>query len=368
MTTLVAGGSATRTGSRPDEFVSDDFYYDLPPELIAQEPVRPRDHAAMLVLDPATSQRVQRQVRDLPDFLRAGDVVVVNDTKVVPTVLRGRRPGGGQVVIRMVSRKDTRRWDCAVDSTRALSVGDRLEFGDGELSAVVERRNDEDTGYHLRFAASSGDLRAAIARQGRYFHPLHLPALKAGDEEILQTVYAEHDGSFQSPSAGLHVTEELVARLRAKGVAVVSITQHVGRLDNPGPLAGPSLHAVERLYEEWFELPPQAAEVINAAHRDGGRVVAIGTTVTRTLETRANADGSVTAGTGWTTLFIKPGHRFRVVDVLLSNFQSPRITTLVLACAFAGTDAVMEHYREAVRRRLRFLEYGDAALYLGRQG
>lgn len=341
-----------------------DYFYDLPPELIAQRPVRPRDEAAMFVMHRSTGRRELRKIKDLPDYLETGDVVVVNDTKVVPTVLRGLRDSGGQIVIRLVSRKSGNTWDCAVDSARPPAVGDRLIFGSGILMAEVLAPNSHGTGFLMTLSSSSGDLNTAISKTAKYFHPLHLAPLRNGDEEILQTVYAEYSGSFQSPSAGLHITEPLLAALRAKGVKVVEITEHVGRLDNPEPLAGDHVNEVETLYEEWYSVPDITAATINSTKESGKRVIAIGTTVARTLETCATDNGHVRAGQGWSSLFIKPGTKFRVVDALLSNFQSPKITTLILACAFAGTNEVMDFYNEAVRRRLRFLEYGDAALYL----
>lgn len=341
-----------------------EYFYHLPPELIAQRPVRPRDEAAMFVMHRATGERELRQVKDLPQYLEAGDVVVVNDTKVVPTVMRGTRESGGQIVIRLVSRKDEDTWDCAVDSARPPAPGDRLLFGDGLVVATVLEENPQGTGFLMSMRTTGPDLRQAIGQVAKYFHPLHLSPLDEGDEEILQTVYAEFDGSFQSPSAGLHITQRLLQELTDQGVNVVEVTEHVGRLDNPGPLAGDHVNEVETLYEEWYSVSDKAAQVINAAKDADKRVVAIGTTVTRTLETCATEDGRVEPGVGWSSLFLKPGSPFRVVDVLLSNFQSPKITTLILACAFAGTAEVMDFYREAVRRRLRFLEYGDAALYL----
>ena len=341
-----------------------EYFYHLPPELIAQRPVRPRDEAAMFVMHRSTGKRELRKVKDLPEYLDAGDVVVVNDTKVVPTVLRGVRENGGQIVIRLVSRKNEDTWDCAVDTARPPAPGDRLIFGDGLVEATVLEPNPQGTGFLMSLRSPGTDLRKAIGTIAKYFHPLHVATLEKGDEEILQTVYAEFDGSFQSPSAGLHITERLLDALREKGVAVVEVTEHIGRLDNPGPLAGDHVNDVETLYEEWYSVTEEAAATINAARDSGGRIVAIGTTVTRTLETCATDDGHVRPGAGWSSLFLKPGSQFRVVDMLLSNFQSPKITTLILACAFAGTAAVMDFYNEAVRRELRFLEYGDAGLYV----
>ncbi|WP_147681109.1 S-adenosylmethionine:tRNA ribosyltransferase-isomerase [Actinomyces ruminicola] len=356
--------SALKQEIREQISSKNEYFYELPPELIAQRPVRPRDDAAMFVMHRSTGERELTQIKNLPDYLDAGDVVVINDTKVVPTVLRGVREHGGQIVIRLVSRKNENTWDCAVDTARPPSPGDRLVFGEGLIEATVLDRNPEGTGFLMSLRTPDGNLRQAIGKAAKYFHPLHLAPLRDGDEDILQTVYAEYEGSFQSPSAGLHITQRLLDALRGKGISVVEITQHVGRLDNPGPLAGDHVNDVETLYEEWFRVTDETARVINSAKETGNRVIAIGTTVTRTLETCATDDCRVKPGTGWSNLFLKPGSQFRIVDGLLSNFQSPKITTLILACAFAGTDEVMDFYNEAVRRGLRFLEYGDAALYL----
>ncbi len=356
--------STAEHGTKEKVSSENEYFYNLPPELIAQRPIRPRDEAAMFVMHRSTGKRELKQVKDLSEYLDAEDVMVINNTKVVPTVLRGFRENGGQIVIRLVSRKSEDTWDCAVDSVRPPSPGDRLVFGEGLIEATVLKPNTEGTGYFMSLHTPSGDLRKAIGKVAKYFHPLHLAPLRKGDEEILQTVYAEFEGSFQSPSAGLHITERLLNALREKGVSVVALTQHIGRLDDPKPLAGDHVNEVETLYEERYSLSDEAAEAINAAKDSGNRVVAIGTTVTRTLETCATKDGHVKPGDGWSNLFLKPGSRFRVVDALLSNFQSPKITTLILACAFAGTNEVMDFYNDAVRRKLRFLEYGDAALYL----
>lgn len=346
--------------------VSNNYYYELPPELIAQSPKRPRDEAKMFVLHRDSGRRELKRVKDLPDYLNSGDAVVINNTKVVPTILRGNRESGGQILIRLVSRKSQSTWDCSVDGIRSLLPGELITLADGQLLATVVDKNQQHTGYIMTLSSYDGkedNIDALIQDKAMYFHPMHLFPLKKGEEDILQTVYAKHNGSFQSPSAGLHMTKELLSRLRSKGVKVVEITQHVGRLDDPKPLSDDADN-VDSLYEEWYNVSAQAAEQINNTKKNGGKVIAIGTTVTRTLETCANEDGLVHEGCGWATLYLKPGSKFNIVDGLLSNFQSPKITTLILACAFAGTDHVLRFYNEAVRMKLRFLEYGDAALYI----
>jgi S-adenosylmethionine:tRNA ribosyltransferase-isomerase len=340
-----------------------EFHYDLPPELIAQNPVRPRDHARMFVLHRSTGAKTACQVKDLPTYLEDGDVVVINDTRVIPAVLRGTNSQGGQISIKLVSRKSATVWDCGFDSVRPQRNGDRLIFGDGALIGTILEPNTLESGYLVEFGAFDNNIMGTLERIGSYFHPLHLPP-SPKNPEIMQTVYAKESGSFQSPSAGLHMTTELLGRLRDQGITVTAITQHVGRLDQADFLVKDNAASSHQMYEEWYTVSEETASIINAAHAKSRRVLAIGTTVTRTLESVADEHGFVHAGSGWTTLFIRPGYRFRVVDALLSNFQSPMITTLILACAFGGTEQVMELYREAVRRRFRFLEYGDAALYI----
>lgn len=338
------------------------FYFDLPPELIAQKPVEPRDAAKLFLLHRPSGERSLRRVSDLPEFVRPGDVVVVNNTKVIPSVLRGERAYGGQIQVKLVSRKQPCIWDCLIDSIRPSASGERLVFGGGAIVGTVIGPNASHTGHLISFEARGGDILSTLETVGAYFHPLHLPPVN-GDASILQTVYASRPGSFQSPSAGLHLTDRLLDALHSAGAINVEITQHVGRLDSPDLLVGHNPLKSQHLYEEWFDVSPEAAASINAAKERGNRVFAIGTTVTRTLES-VGRTGRVDPGQGWTKLFIRPGFRFKIVDALLSNFQSPMISTLILACAFGGTDLVMEHYRQAVAMGLRFLEYGDAALYL----
>lgn len=344
--------------------ITNEFFYDLPPELIAQRPIRPRDEAHMYVLDRVTGKRILKQVKDLSDFLDSGDTVVINNTKVVPTVLMGKRQNGGQITIRLVSRKSEDVWDCAVNSPRIPQKGEVLSFGGGIIEGHVLHENQQGTGIFVSFESHGTPLFEAITKLGKYFHPLHLEPLKENESEILQTVYAEPEDSFQSPSAGLHLTDELLNSFRKKDINVVEITQHIGRLDSPELLTGDNVSKQDSLYEEWYSVSDSTADTINETKANNHKVLAIGTTVTRTLETVAVEKNKVKSGSGWTNLFIKPGFDFKIVDHLLSNFQSPQITTLILACAFGGTERVMDFYREAVEKKLRFLEYGDAAFYL----
>lgn len=336
------------------------FHYDLPEQLMAQQPVHPRDCSRMMVVNKETGEMKNYHFFDLPLLLHDNDIIVVNDTRVLPAVLRGRRQNGSQLEIKMVSRKSPTCWDCLAEARRPLTSGEQLVFGDNaDLIGTVTEANWCRTGWLIEFAAAEGTIEEQMKRLGRLFLPLHLPQM-LDDPEDYQTVYSSQEGSLQPPTAGLHFTERMLKQLAEMRYPVVPITQHVGRIDRPLPTERVEEH---RMYEESYQVSEEAAEAINAARRKGGRVVAIGTTVTRTLETVVTGDGLIRPGSGWTKLYIYPGFRFRAIDALLSNFQSPGITTLILACAFAGTDLVMSAYREAARRNYRFLEFGDCIFF-----
>lgn len=345
------------------------FQYELPPESIATQPVRPRDHSRLFVLHRSTGEIEDTYFYNLPRYLKPGDVIVLNDTRVVPCILRGERGnGGGQIEIMLVSRKSASRWDCMLTANRryGLNPGEILRFGDGELEGTVIEPNGWGTGFLVEFRSQKGTVDEAIDKLGRMFLPLYLPQ-RLEDPEMYQTVYAKHRGSVQPPVAGMHFTPELLDRIRSMGVHVVYITLHVGRLD--GFSYNQYLRTQRdieehKMYPEYYKVPEKTAETINTCRARGGRVFAIGTTVARTLETVVDSDGMIHAGEGWTNLYIYPGHQWRAVDVLASNLQPPMSTHLILACAFAGTEKVLELHREAVRRGGRFCEFGDCALYL----
>lgn len=338
----------------------EEFMFNLPPELIAQEPLEPRDACRMMVVNRTTGTIEHRNFLDLIDMLEPGDVVVINDTRVLPGVVRGSRASGGQIELKLVSRKSQDVWDCLSESRRSLDPGETLFFGESLLIGTVLERNKYDTGWLVRFRAREGNIEEGLLKIGQYFLPLHLPQ-NLNDPEDYQTVYAAAMGSLQPPTAGMHFTIQSLKACQKRGAEIVRITQHVGRLDKR---LGEDDVTQHRLYEEHYQVSQAAADRINEAKRSHHAVWGIGTTVTRTLETLADDNGFIHAGNGWTDLYIYPGFTFRVLDHLLSNFQSPGITTLILACAFAGTDLVMSAYREAVRQHYRFLEFGDAILYL----
>jgi S-adenosylmethionine:tRNA ribosyltransferase-isomerase len=337
-----------------------DFDFALPPERIAQEALAEREAARLLVLERASGARSHRTVRELPGLLRAGDLVVLNATRVVPARLRGRKAsGGGAEALLLEPGPRPGEWRALVRA-RALRVGTKLRFTRRERALEAEVAALEGDGAALLAFAPGADPHAL----GEAPLPPYIrrPEPRAEDEARYQTVYARVPGAVAAPTAGLHLSQPLFARLAAAGIATAELVLHVG----PGtfrPLGEAEL-ASGRLHAERFELPEAAADAIAAARRRGGRVVAVGTTSARVLEARARPDGRVEPGAGATDLFLRPGHRFRAVDALLTNFHLPRSSLLLLVAAFAGREAVLDAYAEAIGAGYRFYSYGDAMLIL----
>jgi S-adenosylmethionine:tRNA ribosyltransferase-isomerase len=366
-----------------------DFDYELPPELIAQRPAERRDGSRLLVLrrgteavgrqpsavsaserrvspdlSPLTSHPLNHHVfSELPSFVASGDVVVVNDSRVIPARLLATRAGGGKAEVLLVSREADGAWRALVRPGSRIRAGGVLELGDGDRVEIVAHLSDGQRRVRLE---GPGGADAVLARRGRVPLPPYIKRDPTDlDTERYQTVYAAAPGSVAAPTAGLHFTPELLAAVEARGARIARVTLHVG----PGTFRPVGVGDPERhhLDPEAYVVPPEAADAIAAARAAGGAVWAVGTTVTRTLEACAaaeGADGAVRAGAGWTSLFIRPGHTFRVVDHLVTNFHLPRSTLLMLVAAFAGRERVLEAYREAVARRYRFYSYGDAMAIL----
>ncbi len=337
-----------------------DFDYALPQELIAQAPLPERDHSRLLVVDRAAGGIAHRSFTDFPGFPAPGDVVVINDSRVIPARLSATRRGGGAAEVLLVTREAEGTWRALVRPGARIRPGARLDLGDGDAIEVLATL--EGGQRRVRLAGDGGDD-AVIRRHGQVPLPPYIarPPERA-DRERYQTIYADAPGSVAAPTAGLHFTPATLAQLAERGVAVARLTLHVG----PGtfrPVTDPD-PARHRLDPEAYALPAEAARAITAARGRGGKVWAVGTTVTRTLETLAAEDGTVRAGAGWTSLFIRPGHTFRAVDRLLTNFHLPRSTLLMLVSAFAGRELVMRAYEEAIRQRYRFYSYGDAMVIL----
>ena len=331
-----------------------EFAYDLPPDLIAQEPLRSRSASRLLALDGCTGATRDLHFTDLLDLLRAGDVLVLNDTRVIPARLRGKKDTGGQVEVLIERVLDDRRALAQIRASKTPRTGQRLDL-EGGVAAVVRSRQGEF--YELEFESDRPVL-ALLDEIGHMPLPPYIArADEAADRERYQTVYARAAGAVAAPTAGLHFDEAMLARLDARGVERAFITLHVGA-GTFQPLRVEEVSA-HRMHREWIAVDSAAARQVNAARREGRRVVAVGTTVVRALESAA-LGGEIQPFSGETDIFICPGYRFRVVDAMVTNFHLPESTLLMLVCAFAGTERVLHAYRHAVAERYRFFSYGDA--------
>ncbi len=336
------------TGSR---LRTSDFDYHLPPEAIAQHPGE-RGESRLLVLGRTTGER---RFAELPDLLDPGDLLVVNDTRVIPARLRARRPTGGRVEILLVEREESASWWCLLRPGRRLPPGAPLAVEGGPSARVEERA---DGRFRLTFEQPIEPLLKEIGETP--LPPYIDRPVEPRDRERYQTVYAARPGAVAAPTAGLHFTPALLAALERRGIRQASLTLHVGPgTFRPVKAENPEEHVLD---SERFEIPEATAEAVAATRRNGRRVVAVGTTVVRSLEAVATSDGLVAAGAGRTGLYIRPGYGFRVVDRLITNFHLPRSTLLMLVCAFAGRNRVLDAYRQAVGSGFRFYSYGDAML------
>ncbi|MCL5039123.1 MAG: tRNA preQ1(34) S-adenosylmethionine ribosyltransferase-isomerase QueA [Firmicutes bacterium] len=343
-----------------------DFDYYLPPDLIAQEPLEPRDSSRLLVVDRKTGAIKHETFRGILGHLRAGDCLVFNDTRVLLARLLGQKvgerepggpPAGARVEFLLLRDLGQSHWEVLVRPGKRLKKGARVSFGEGELLATVLEVGTEGTRV-VRFDFQ-GDFQSHLERLGRVPLPPYITReLKEG--ERYQTVYAQEEGSAAAPTAGLHFTPLLLEEIRGRNVQTVFITLHVGL----GTFRPVKVEKVEehRMHQEFYEVTSEEAAKINRARAAGGRIIGVGTTVARTLESLAGEDGTVQPGRGWTEIFIYPGYRFKTLDALLTNFHLPKSTLLMLVAAFAGTDLVREAYQEAIDRRYRFFSFGDAML------
>ena len=338
------------------------FDYELPAELIAQEPAEPRDASRLLVLDRGRRAWEDRSFAELPELLRAGDCLVANRSRVIPARLLGTAVEGGRPVELLLLRPvGDGRWESLVQPGRRCRVGARVELAGGAARAWI--LGEAASGARVVEIEAPWPVRELLERHGLPPLPPYIArhdAPKPEDRERYQTVYARDDGSVAAPTAGLHFTPELLARLAARGIAVHYLTLHVG----PGtfrPLRATRLDE-HHMEAEPIEIPQATARAVGEAKRDGRRVVAVGTTTTRALEWAMGEDGRLREGAGAADLFIRPGHRVRAVDALITNFHLPRSTLLVLVAALAGRDLILDAYRHAVAARYRFYSYGDAML------
>ncbi len=338
-----------------------DFLYDLPEALIAQTPIEPRDASRLLVCDRATGRREHRAFRDVTEYLRPGDALAVNHTKTIPARLIGSREGtGGAVEFLLLRRLDARRWEALVRPGKKLQPGAACVFGDGRLTATVEARTAAEGGRVVCFRYE-GVFEEILDALGTMPLPPYIHE-KLADPARYNTVYAKVDGSAATPTAGLHFTPELMDRIRDMGVDIVPILLHVG-LGTFRPVKAEDL-SDHVMHEEYYEVSPEAADRLNAARARGGRIVCVGTTAVRTLETVTGPDGIVRPGAGETGIFITPGYTFRATDALITNFHLPGSTLLMLVSALMGRESALEAYREAVEEHYRFFSFGDAMLII----
>lgn len=333
-----------------------DFDYDLPESLIAQEPSPVRDRSRLMILKRDTGGIEHRIFYDIEHNLVPGDLLVLNNTKVFPCRLLARKPGGGKAEIFLLSENRRNLWDTLVKG--AVSAGKRLNISPGIEAEII---NGNEGGVRIVRFHGVNDVREVLSEIGKTPLP---PYIKRDpfprDRERYQTVYAVHEGAVAAPTAGLHFTEELLQRLKAKGIDFVTVTLHVG----PGTFLPVRVDRIaeHRLLAERYFVPRDAAERINSAKGNGRRIIAVGTTSVRAIETVAAEDGTVTPGEGSSDLFIYPGYRFKVADGILTNFHLPKSTLLMLVSAFAGRETILSAYRAAVTERYRFYSYGDAML------
>lgn len=333
-----------------------DFNYDLPEELIAQTPVYPRDSSRLLVYHRNNHTIEHKIFHDVVDYLNPGDVLVVNQTRVIPARLYGVKEGtGGAIEFLLLRRLNLTDWEVILKPGKKAKPGARFVFGEGELKAEILTIA-EDGGRTVRFEYE-GVFEDVLDRLGQMPLPPYIHE-KLEDKTRYQTVYAKIDGSAAAPTAGLHFTPELMERVRAKGVEIVPVLLHVG-LGTFRPVKEEDV-ADHHMHSEYYEVTPEQAEKINAAHARGGRVVCVGTTSVRTLETVATEDGVVHPGSGFTQIFITPGVKIKAVDALITNFHLPQSTLLMLISALMGREEALATYEEAVRERYRFFSFGDA--------
>lgn len=337
-----------------------DFYYDLPPELIAQTPIPQRDGSRLMTLNRRSGEVGHRHFYDLPELLNPGDCLILNDSRVLPARLLGNRlPGGGACEVLLLTDKGEGRWECLVRPGRKLKPGAEMSFGEGKLTAAVISELAD--GNRLIQFHYEGIFLEVLEQLGKMPLPPYIKE-ELQDRERYQTVYSKVTGSAAAPTAGLHFTPELLERIAAKGVGIGYVTLHVG-LGTFRPVKEEALedHA---MHKEYCEIPPETAELINRTKAAGGRCICVGTTSCRTLESWAAEDGHMEPRSGWTGIYIYPGYRFKVMDGLVTNFHLPESTLIMLVSAFAGRENTLAAYREAVAERYRFFSFGDA-MFIG---
>ena len=333
-----------------------DFDYALPEELIAQTPIERRDASRLLCLDKVTGEFSHHHFYELPDFLKPDDCLILNNSRVLPARLLGKRlPGGGACEVLLLIDRGEQTWECIVRPGKHLRAGARMSFGDGELTAEVTQVL-EGGNRMVRFSYE-GIFLEVLEHLGKMPLPPYIRE-ELQDRERYQTVYSKVNGSAAAPTAGLHFTPELLGRIQEKGVKLGYVTLHVG-LGTFRPVKEEDITDHD-MHSEYCVIPQETADLINETRANGGRVICVGTTSCRTIESWAKEDGHMEASAGWTDIFIYPGYRFKVMDALVTNFHLPQSTLIMLVSALAGREHVLAAYEEAVRERYRFFSFGDA--------
>ncbi|MCK8827551.1 tRNA preQ1(34) S-adenosylmethionine ribosyltransferase-isomerase QueA [Natroniella acetigena] len=337
-----------------------DFDFELPDELIAQEPMEPRDESRLMVINREQEEIEGRIFKEIIDYFEAGDTLVRNNTKVIPARLFGHKEEtGGKVELLLLNRVEIDTWETLVKANGKVKVGTRVVFGNGEL--VAEIKAETDFGGRVVEFEYTGVFEEILDKLGNMPLPPYITK-ELEEADKYQTVYAKKRGAAAAPTAGLHFTDQLLDEIKAKGVNIVDITLHVG-LGTFRPVKVDDIEEHD-MHSEYYEVSPEAAEMINQTKEQGKKVLSVGTTSTRTLETVANEDGIVRAEKGWTDIFIYPGYEFKVVDALITNFHLPQSTLLMLVSAFASQELALKAYRQAVAEEYRFYSFGDGMIIL----
>ena len=337
-----------------------DFYYDLPKELIAQDPLEDRSSSRLLHLDRRTGEVTHDTFKNVGSYLQKGDTLVINDTKVIPARLFGVRPGTtGKIEVLLLQRKSDSTWECLVKPGRKCPAGTKIEFGDGVLEGEIADVLEE--GNRLIRFTYEGIFEEILDRLGQMPLPPYIKH-QLKDKTRYNTVYAKYDGSAAAPTAGLHFTKELLEEIKAKGVNIAHVTLHVG-LGTFRPVKADEIEE-HHMHSEFYIVPEESAKVINDTKKAGHRVICVGTTSCRTLESATDEHGMLQAKSGWTDIFIYPGYQFKIMDGLITNFHLPESTLIMLVSAFAGREHVLNAYRIAVEEKYRFFSFGDACIIL----
>ena len=340
-----------------------DFYYDLPQELIAQDPLEDRSSSRLMVLDKITGEVEHRHFKDITEYLRPGDCLVINNTKVIPARLYGVKEGTeAKIEILLLKRKENDIWETLVKPGKKCKIGTKIVFGEGILTGEVVDIVEE--GNRLIQFHYEGIFEEILDRLGQMPLPPYITH-QLQDKNRYQTVYAKYDGSAAAPTAGLHFTPELLQQVRDMGVEIAEVTLHVG-LGTFRPVKETDV-LKHHMHSEFYKIEQSEADKINKAKKEGHRVIAVGTTSTRTLESAADENGFLTEKSGWTEIFIYPGYQFKVIDALITNFHLPESTLVMLVSALAGREHILAAYKEAVEKKYRFFSFGDAMFIVDRE-